>query len=164
MARSIDLALGGTFGLLTDCEEGTWTPEIYEKTGASTEDLVADTEYTLSTARYSKMGKRVSITAGFSSIIPGSRTGDIRIKGLPFVIDTAGSGDGYGAASLFRADFPTQNSIDSEAPVCRANSVQGYVEIFFNVPNEPNPRLAFDLCDGVNNNTGFQFTVEYYTT
>jgi hypothetical protein len=163
MAKSIDLALGGTFGLLTDCEEGTWTPELYEKTSSTTEDQLASSEYTLNfpnAARYSKMGKRVSVTLGVSAIIPGTRTGNLLIRGLPYAIDSSGAGDGFGAVSLLRTTFPTS----AEAPVARANANQGYIEIYFNVPDGSNTRLSFDDFNAVDNNSGFQLTVEYYTT
>lgn len=76
--------------LLDDYEEGTWTPSITFG-GASTGITYASAQ-----ARYTKVGRQVSVTCYILMTNKGSATGSARIAGLPF----AAAAGVYSTASL----------------------------------------------------------------
>ena len=94
------VALGGTgaANTLDDYEEGTWTPAA-----ANTSDYsgFAATNMSVSMARYTKVGRAVSIMAKISFPDSGSSAlavGDsVQIDGLPFSIGGSGTDDVFGA-------------------------------------------------------------------
>jgi len=93
--------------LLDDYEEGTWTPAA---TNTSDWSGFAATNMGVSMARYTKVGRKVSIMAKIS--FPDSGTsaiaaGDaVHIDGLPFSIGGSGTDDVFGAipAQVFLRD------------------------------------------------------------
>mgnify|MGYP003114664863 CR=1 FL=1 len=93
--------------LLDDYEEGTWTP-----TATNTSDWsgFAATNMGVSMARYTKVGRKVSIMAKISFPDSGSSAlaqGDhIQIDGLPFSIGGSGTDDVFGSipAQVFLRD------------------------------------------------------------
>jgi len=93
--------------LLDDYEEGTWTPAA-----ANTSDYsgFAATNMSTSMARYTKVGRAVSIMAKISFPDSGSSAlavGDsVQIDGLPFSIGGSGTDDVFGAipAQVFLRD------------------------------------------------------------
>ena len=74
--------LGGTGAAnkLDDYEEGTWTPEIRRLNGT------INASYTVSHAKYTKVGNLVNLIAYITSISNGSSDGDNgwTVRGLPF--------------------------------------------------------------------------------
>jgi hypothetical protein len=68
---------------LDDYEEGTWTPSL-EFGGAST-----DITYASRTGKYTKIGNIVYIDTSIGLSNKGSATGQVRVTGLPFGINTA---------------------------------------------------------------------------
>ena len=74
---------GMTSELLSDYEEGTWTPTIFGSTTAGT------TTYTLQQGQYIKVGNQVTVwfRALWSAQVGGA--GNTRLGGLPFTINTS---------------------------------------------------------------------------
>jgi hypothetical protein len=90
---------GVTSELLSDYEEGTWTPTVQ---GAGTAGT-----YALSgiTAKYTKVGSQVTVWAQFGFSAASGGTGFCRIGGLPFTY-AAGAGV-FGALRTDSFDFTT---------------------------------------------------------
>lgn len=66
--------------VLTDYEEGTWTPELYGSTGSAGAFAVDGVN-----GYYTKIGRQVTINGYINNITnKGSYTGNALIKGLPF--------------------------------------------------------------------------------
>ena len=80
-----------TSELLSDYEEGTWTPTI-EFGGAS-----SGVTYLAQNARYTKVGRLVTVNCYLALSSKGSSTGSASIAGLPFAIANTNSAYGAGA-------------------------------------------------------------------
>ena len=80
-------AAGMTSQLLNWYEEGTWTP-VYEASGSNFASITMDVVY----AKYTRIGRQVTVSGLVSTTSLGSVTGAIRITGLPF---TVGNGNSY---------------------------------------------------------------------
>jgi hypothetical protein len=83
----------GTSELLADYEEGTWTPTI---TGSSTNPTVT---YGLQRGVYTKVGRVVTVSCFLSWSAISGGSGDVRISGLPFTIESSIGAGGAGAIS-----------------------------------------------------------------
>jgi len=83
----------GTSELLADYEEGTWTPTI---TGSTTNPTVT---YDLQRGVYTKVGRVVTVSCFLSWTAISGGSGDARISGLPFTIESTPSASGAGAIS-----------------------------------------------------------------
>jgi hypothetical protein len=71
----------GTSELLSDYEEGTWTPTVIALTGTIT-------SYT-SSGVYTKIGRQVVIAFDFTITDNGTGAGTIAMQGLPFPVSAA---------------------------------------------------------------------------
>ena len=80
-----------TSELLADYEEGTWTPIVGGAGGESGQT------YGYQSATYTKVGDSVTARFDVRVAAKGTITGNVVIKGLPFVV----SGSGYGTISYF---------------------------------------------------------------
>lgn len=113
-------APGMTSELLTDYEEGNWTPSYVPKNGAfgSISYAAGGTD-----ARYTKIGRIVFVYGCIQTtgITVGTASGDVYLAGLPFASLTAG---GYavnyqniyiGAADSFGANTPLLATIGDNA-------------------------------------------------
>ena len=67
----------GTSELFSDYEEGTWDATLIGTTTAPTTPVTA-------TARYTKVGRKVTVEVTFSNVNTTGASGNIRITGLPF--------------------------------------------------------------------------------
>jgi len=67
----------GTSELFDDYEEGTWDATLIGTTTAPTTPVTA-------TARYTKVGRKVTVEVTFSNVNTTGASGNIRITGLPF--------------------------------------------------------------------------------
>lgn len=79
-----------TSELLADYEEGTWTATL---TGTTT----APTTPVTTTARYTKIGRQVTIELSFLNVTTTGASGNLRVSGLPFA---AGSANGLGVCAV----------------------------------------------------------------
>lgn len=68
----------GTSELLSDYEEGTWTPTFY---GSGTAGTYTPSVYK---ATYTKVGRMVTARADFTFSAASGGTGNVRLAGLPF--------------------------------------------------------------------------------
>lgn len=93
----------GTSELLADYEEGTWTPTITAASGAGYTTAVY-------AARYTKVGRLVTVTMNVQVTAAGTASGVMNISGLPYTavanINPVGSCYEYvsGVAYLVRGD------------------------------------------------------------
>jgi hypothetical protein len=85
----------GTSELLADYEEGTWTPTI---TGSTTNPTVT---YDLQRGTYTKIGRVVTVSCFLSWTAISGGSGDARISGLPFTVESNPGANGAGAISQF---------------------------------------------------------------
>jgi hypothetical protein len=69
----------GTSELLSDYEEGTWTPTYYGAAGSD-----GSLAYAEQTGKYTKIGRQVTVTGTIILTDKGSWTGRVQIGGLPF--------------------------------------------------------------------------------
>lgn len=79
-------AAGMTSKVLTNYEEGTWTPTVIALTGVIT-------SYT-SSGTYTRVGRQVIIVFDFTITANGTGAGIIAMQGLPFAVGTAYSAVG----------------------------------------------------------------------
>ena len=96
-------AAGMTSELLNDYEEGTWTVGL--AFGGASTGITASANQ----GKYTKVGRKVTVTGYLGLTSKGSATGNAVITGLPFTIPN--STENYSAASLWLnvitfADFP----------------------------------------------------------
>jgi hypothetical protein len=73
----------GTSELLADYEEGTWTPTLVGD-GTAGSYTVATTS-----AKYTKIGRQVTVTAGMNITVDSAGTGTVKFGGLPFAKSSA---------------------------------------------------------------------------
>lgn len=89
-------AAGMTSELLSDYEEGTWTPSL----NAGTSGTITSTDRA---GRYTKIGRTVVVEGYINIASVSSPVGDLRITGLPFNIQNSAPGAGsafvYGFAN-----------------------------------------------------------------
>jgi hypothetical protein len=86
-------AAGMTSELLADYEEGTWTPTI---TGSTTNPTVT---YGLQRGVYTKVGRVVTVSCFLSWSAISGGSGNARISGLPFTVESSTGANGAGAIS-----------------------------------------------------------------
>jgi hypothetical protein len=134
---------GMTSELLSDYEEGTWTPGV--SFGGGTTGIT----YTAQDGRYTKIGRQVTVTANVTLSSKGSSTGDAALTGLPFTNGTARSaGSIYSGQTTF-ADFL---SILVEA----SNTIAYFRET-------TNAGVATDLTNAdFSNNSNWTATITYF--
>jgi hypothetical protein len=83
---------------LDDYEEGTWTPDL--RFGNGTTGITYGTRV----GRYTKIGRVVTVYAGFVLTSKGSSTGALEIFGLPFTcLDNGGYSDAVGTVGFVDA-------------------------------------------------------------
>jgi hypothetical protein len=85
-----------TSELLNDYEEGTWTPTF---TTSISGTITVNTTAGYSEARYTKIGRQVTVAGTFTVLSVSSPVGEWRIEGLPFTSE-AGAGK-RSAVSVF---------------------------------------------------------------
>ena len=86
-------ASGMSSELLDDYEEGTWTATLIGATTAPTTPVTK-------TARYTKVGRIVTVGATFSGVDTTGASGHMRITGLPFAVVNTMQGRAYSVAAL----------------------------------------------------------------
>jgi hypothetical protein len=101
---------GMTSELLSDYEEGTWTP-VFKATGTN----LTSVTYATQSGKYTKIGRQVtvSVTLRTSAITIGAATGVVVIDGLPFTAASAGTGivsNAFGWAGDFPIAGITENN------------------------------------------------------
>ena len=84
LGNSLTLAAANT---MDDYEEGTWTPAF---TGSSGSISVAG--YSLQAGKYTKIGNLVYVEGELRGQVTNNSTGTYDVSGLPFTVDTNGSG------------------------------------------------------------------------
>jgi hypothetical protein len=101
----------GTSELLSDYEEGTFTPVFVPASGAFT-----SVTYITQTGRYTKIGRTVTINIYLltSGITVGTASGAVKISGLPFTCDnqTYYAVPFGGDVRLFGGDTPSAAQVD----------------------------------------------------
>jgi len=108
--RGIDFSAtansGGTMTseLLSDYEEGTWSPSYGPASAFTTMTME------IQSATYTKIGRLVTVTAFIQTdnvVISGTPGTELQITGLPFtVLSLARSAVAIGQAELFAGDYP----------------------------------------------------------
>ena len=134
--------LGGTGSAnkLDDYEEGTWTPAVYQ----------AGLTISSSTARYTKIGRLVTVTCDCD--LSGTGNGnDMKISGLPFTSLSAGHASGSGYTQY----YPSAQNGSNAAFVPKSGSNDTFV--YFQNGNGAS-------YDGDRFQAGFlNFTITYFT-
>ena len=93
-----------TSELLSDYEEGTWTP-TFETTGTGFSAI----SYGTRDATYTKVGRLVTVACRIetTSVTKGSASGNVRIGGLPFTVQNRSTSySGSGASYDFLSNRP----------------------------------------------------------
>jgi hypothetical protein len=113
--------LGGTGAAnkLDDYEEGTWTATLE---GTTTNPSTSVT----TTARYTKVGRLVTVTVTFSGVDTTGASGAVRISGLPFTLYSGQNGRAHG--SVMMTDMPI--STGSSFVVSRAQNGGTYIDFY----------------------------------
>ena len=133
--------------LLSDYEEGTWTPTLTTNTGS------AASASTL-TGHYTRIGRAVHVTAVVGNITAGDNAaGLVRITGLPYTIDSHKT---YGAAGF---DNCTLNS--PRTYIIAEASTSEYVQ--FLACGGGASDNTFDHANLDSNTSDLFFSVTYYT-
>ena len=96
---------------LTDYQEGTWVASLVGSTAPPTTAVTV-------TAKYTKIGRLITVQAYFANVNTTGATGTIRVNGLPF---TSGSDHYYGTAG--------QNSLGTAVPIADIGPGVGYIDI-----------------------------------
>jgi hypothetical protein len=99
----------GTSELLSDYEEGTWTPDVIGNTTAGT------TTYTTRLGWYTKVGRQVTAVAVLD-ITNMTGTGLIKIQGLPYTISALSGFVATGSILSSNLDWPSGSAISMYLP------------------------------------------------
>jgi hypothetical protein len=78
----------GTSELLSDYEEGTWTPSLVCGTSGT---ITLDVR----NGFYTKIGNVVQVFAYFNVLSVASPTGELRLSGLPYAVGSSGKGGSF---------------------------------------------------------------------
>jgi len=141
-AKGIDFSATpgtGTSELLSDYEEGTWTPVIQGSGTAGTYELVAGATY----GNYTKIGRQVSINAQIvmAGTVTGGGTGNMNIAGLPF--NKSATQQSTGSVYLDGIDFDLlARYVMSGFPTASSSGVLAFFQIFDNGAATPLPVSA----------------------
>lgn len=100
---------GMTSELLSDYEEGTWTPDVIGNTTAGT------TTYTTRLGWYTKIGRQVTAVAVLD-IANMTGTGLIKIDGLPYTISALSGFSATGSIISSNLDWPSGSAISMYLP------------------------------------------------
>lgn len=122
-AKGIDFSAtangGGTMTseLLSDYEEGTWTPTYVPATGAFTTMTMTN-----ETCTYTKIGRVVHVQGHIrtASVDATGASGSLRLSGLPFTIGIRGAGI-IGIVSDFAGDMPSSIATVNGETLLRLN-------------------------------------------
>jgi len=118
-----------TSELLNDYEEGTFTATL---TGTVANPTIPVT----TTGRYTKIGRIVSISAFFSSVITTGASGRIQITGLPFTnnssITSVGTVAFNSMATFTGSPFASLAASDTTIIMFSSNSAASYASVNFN--------------------------------
>jgi hypothetical protein len=118
-----------TSELLNDYEEGTFTATL---TGTVANPTIPVT----TTGRYTKIGRVVSISAFFSSVITTGASGRIQITGLPFTnnssITSVGTAAFNSMATFTGSPFASLAASDTTIIMFSSNSAASYASVNFN--------------------------------
>ena len=114
---------------LDDYEEGTFT--------ATLKGTVSDpTTPVTTTARYTKIGRVVTVTIQFSSVTTTGASGRIQIDGLPFTNNSSLAGTGSvgfnGMATFTGSPFASLSASSSTIAMFTSNSAGAYTAVTFN--------------------------------
>ena len=114
---------------LDDYEEGTFT--------ATLKGTVSDpTTPVTTTARYTKIGRVVTVTIQFSSVTTTGASGRIQIDGLPFTNNSSLAGTGSvgfnGMATFTGSPFASLSASSSTIAMFASNSAGAYTAVTFN--------------------------------
>lgn len=147
---------GITFGsdtsadnVLSDYEEGTWTPTLDFNTGASS------VAYSERKGTYTKVGRLVTVMGVIVLTSKGSGgSGRVQITGLPFNCSTATGSNQY--SGTVEARFVTLSSEAIHAEIGR--SANNMVRIMRSQSGAQVAEITEANCA---NNTGFLFTITY---
>jgi hypothetical protein len=136
----------GTSELLSDYEEGVWTP-TYTTSGTDFDSVT----YGIQTGSYVKIGELVTVFCAIrtNSLTVGSGTGNVRVGGLPFTVGS--TADQWNNATAIRAGFV--DATNFELVSCFGTEA---------VPRDINNNQAAltDLDTGANDNH-LTFTLSY---
>ena len=136
----------GTSELLSDFEQGNWTP-TYTTSGTDFDSVT----YDIQTGSYVKIGELVTVFCAIrtDALTVGSGSGNVRIGGLPFTVGS--TADQWNNATALRAGFV--DATNFELVSCFGTEA---------VPRDINNNQAAltDLDTGANDNH-FTFTLSY---
>lgn len=113
-----------TKSAIDDYQEGTWVASLIGSTGGPTVPVTA-------TAKYTKVGRLVTVQAYFANVNTTGASGTIRVNGLPFA---AGSDHCYGTAG--------QNGLGGAVPIANVPPGAGYIDILDAATTVPMNMLA----------------------
>ena len=160
--------LGGTgsANLLTDYEEGTFTPTLIERSGA-TQNTITDATFnsTFHGGSYTKIGNMVNVRGTVRVTSLGSFTSgyEFRMGGLPFSTPTAAAPYGEQRAVASICAFAGIDSIASDAYLMvTISSGQDYLS-FFSYDNSAGSSSAVDGVTNIKSDCYFNFSCTYTT-
>ena len=160
--------LGGTgsANLLTDYEEGTFTPTLIERSGA-TQNTITDATFntTFHGGSYTKIGNMVNVRGSFRTTSLGSFTSgyEFRMGGLPFSTPTTATPYGEQRAVASICAFAGIDSIASDAYLMATISQgQDYLS-FFAFDNSAGTSAPIDGVTNFQNDSYFNFSCTYRT-
>lgn len=141
----------GTSELLSDYEEGTWSPTLTSAGGGFTTIAYGDSQ-----GIYTKVGRMVTVMGGLftsGAITVGSASGQLYIAGLPFAVVSAGVG-------TFWTNPDTGNY---NSPLALATGTLASASVLQMFKNGSVNNTAFAVTDlqiagGPSNNISFQAT------
>jgi hypothetical protein len=141
---------GMTSELLSDYEEGTWTPNLTGDGGGSGQT------YTAQTGTYTKVGRLVTVNFYVNLSAKGTITGNVIIDNLPFTVLNTGSLLAGGALALWVNLAVNHNVIGM---FCNTNSTNIFLWGSVLVASTPPLLTTTDIA----NNTRFWGSVTYMT-
>ena len=140
-----------TSELLNDYEEGTWTPVVADATTGGNVGTC-----TISHARYTKIGRQVSVECSISTINTTGMTGGnpFYIRGLPFASVTGGNGNFYS----FRVG--RNASTVSSSVFCQDSTSYVYFPLY--TTNSATTGIFLLVSDIVSGTSEIALSVTYY--
>lgn len=145
-----------TSELLSDYEEGTWTP-VYGTTGTGFTTMTMDPG--TGTATYTKVGRQVTVRAWLQTdnVDATGATGNLVITGLPFTVSsTSWSAGAVGYCRAWAGNFPSNVLADQ-------GSTRLYIESRATSNGATALAVPADLTAGVTaDQNGLMFTCTYF--
>tara|TARA_R110000851_G_scaffold105315_1_gene223546 strand:- start:2005 stop:2835 length:831 start_codon:yes stop_codon:yes gene_type:complete len=142
----------GTSELLSDYEEGVWTPTLVGAVSAGSYSVAIED----SSCKYTKVGRQVTVTGKFTFTVSSAGSGYAKIGGLPFATS---------ATNAMTGTVRTKNIglAAGTVSLCILNSTSGSATYFSIAQSIDNAASVFLDIAGISSTDQITMTLTYFT-